>query len=82
MKNVRKHRDVKLVTTEPRKNYLVSKPNYHTKKFFSENLLAIKMKKNTIFINKPVCLVLSILVMYEFFYDYVKTKYGEKAKLC
>ena len=47
MKNVRKHRDVKLVTTEPRKNYLVSKPNYHTKFFFPENLLAIKMKKTT-----------------------------------
>ena len=41
MKNVRKHRDIKLVTTEKRSNYLVSKPNYHTTNFFSENLLAI-----------------------------------------
>ena len=56
MKNVRKHRDVKPVTTEGRRNYLVSEPNYHTTKFFSENLLAIGMKeKNTqIFMNKPV----------------------------
>ena len=46
MKNVREHRDIKLVTTERRRNYLVSEPNYHTTKFFTENLLAIEMKKN------------------------------------
>ena len=45
MKNVRKHRDIKLVTTKRRRNYLVSEPNYHTTKFFIENLLAIEMKK-------------------------------------
>ena len=45
MENVRKHRDIKLVTTERRNNYLVSEPNYHTTKFFTENILAIKMKK-------------------------------------
>ena len=45
MKNVRKHRDVKHVIRERRKNYLVSKLNYHTTKFFTENLLAIEMKK-------------------------------------
>ena len=45
MGNVRKHRDIKLVTTERRKNYLVSEPNYHATKFFTENLLAIEMKK-------------------------------------
>ena len=42
MENVRKHRDTKLVTTE-RRNYLVSEPNYHTTKFFTENILAIEM---------------------------------------
>ena len=46
MKNVRKHRDIKLFTTEKRRNYLVSEPNYHTTKLFTENILAIKMKKN------------------------------------
>ena len=45
MENVRKHRDIKLVTTERRRNYLVSEPNFHTKKFFTEKLLAIEMKK-------------------------------------
>ena len=45
MENVRKLRDIKLVTTERRTNYLVSEPNYHTTKFFTESFLAIKMKK-------------------------------------
>ena len=45
MENVRKHRDIKLVTTDGKINELVSEPNYHTTKHFSENLLAIEMKK-------------------------------------
>ena len=43
-----KNRNIKLVTTERRRNYLISEPNYHTKTFFTENLLAIKMKKTII----------------------------------
>ena len=87
MENVRKQRDIKLVTTEKRRNYLVSKPNYHGTKFFTENLLAIEIRKPQIFINKPVYLGLSILelskiAMYEFWNDYVKPKYEEEAKLC
>ena len=86
--NVRKHRDIKLVTTERRRNYLVSESNYHTTTFFTEHLLAIQMKKKTwILMNKPVYLGLSILelskiLMYEFWYDYVKPKFGDKSKLC
>ena len=45
MENVRKCKDIKLVTTERRRNYLVSEPNYHTKNFFAESLLAIELKK-------------------------------------
>ena len=45
VENVRKYRDIKLVTTERRRNYLVSEPNYHITKFFTENLLATEMKK-------------------------------------
>ena len=87
MKNVRKHRYIKLVTTEKRKNYLLSESNYHTAKFFTEILLAIEMKKPQILINKSVYLGLSILALskigiYEFWYDYEKPKFGEKAKLC
>ena len=45
MENVRKYKDIKFVTTEKRRNYLVSEPNYHAIKFFTENLLATEMKK-------------------------------------
>ena len=45
MENMRKHRDIKLVTTERKRNYLVSQPNYHTTNFFAEHLLAIEIKK-------------------------------------
>ena len=70
MENVRKHRDVKLVTTNKRKNYLVSEPNYHTTKLFSVDLLATEMRKIKVKMNKPVYLGLSILeisktLMYE-----------------
>ena len=84
MENVRKHRNIKLVTTERRSKYLVSESNYHTTKFFPENLLAIEMKKKNknktdTLMNKPVYLGLSILelskiLMYEFWYDYVKPR--------
>ena len=45
MENARKHRNIKLVTTERRRNYLVSEPNYHITMFFTEYLLAIEMKE-------------------------------------
>ena len=87
MENVRKHRDIKLVTTDEKRNKLVSEPNYHTTKRFSENLLAIEMKKTKVKMNKPVYLGMSILyiskvLMYKFWYDYIKPKYGDRAKLC
>ena len=61
MENVRKHKDVKLVTIERRRNYLVSEPTYRSPKFFTENLLAIEMRKTQILMNKPVYLGLSAL---------------------
>ena len=87
MENVRKHRDIKLVTTDERRNRLVSEPNYHTTKWFSEKLLAIEMKKAKVKMNKPVYLSLLILeisktLMYEFWYDYMKPKHGDNLKLC
>ena len=70
-----------------RRDYSVSKPNYHITKFFTENLLVIETWKTQQLINKPVYLGLQILelgktVMYEFQYDYVKPKYGKNAKFC
>ena len=85
--NVRKHRKIRPATTETRRTYLVSKPNYYTTKIFPEDLTVIKMRKNQILMNKPVYLGWSILdlsktVMYEFWYNYVKPKCVENAKLC
>ena len=73
--------------TKRERNYLASKLNYHTAKRFARHLLAIEMKKAEILVNKPVYLGLSILelskiLMYEFWCDYIKSKYDEKAKLC
>ena len=59
MKNMRKYRNIKLVTTERKINYLVSEPNFQTTTFFTERLLAKQMRKPKILINKPFCLVLS-----------------------
>ena len=86
MESVRKYRDIKLVSIEKTRNYLASEPNYHTAKFFTENLLAIEMKKTQILMNKPVYLGLSILdlsknMMYEFWYDFLKPKYGQNILL-
>ena len=87
MENVRKRRGIKLVTRDKRRNQLASGPTYHTTKYFSENLMAIKMKKTKVKINKPICLGISILdisktLMYVFWYDYITPKYQDKAKLC
>ena len=54
MENVRKHRDIKLVTREEKRIKLVSEPNYHTKKHFSKNLLAIEMKKTKVYLSGHV----------------------------
>ena len=61
MENVRKQRDIKLVTTDKRRNQLLSEPNYHTTKWFSEGLLVIEMKKIKVKMNKPIYLGLSII---------------------
>ena len=87
MENVRNHRDIKLVTTNERRKKLVSEPNYHTTKWFDKEFLAIEMNKTKILMNKPVYLGQAILdisktLMYEFWYDYLKPKYGDKVKLC
>ena len=87
MENVRKHRNIKLVTNKVRNNFLLLERNYHTTQNFSNNLLAIEMQKTLILMNKPPHLGLSILemseiVMHVLLYDYVKPNYGEKTKLC
>ena len=86
MENLRKHRDIKLITTERRRTYLMLEPNNkvcHRASVSNRN----EKKKTEILMNKPVNLGLSILclsktLMYEFWYDYIKPKYSEKANLC
>ena len=74
MEDMKKHRDIKLVTTEIIRNCLISGPNYDTLKFLTEHLLAIELKKPEILTNKPVSwgnsiLELSNILMYEFWYN-------------
>ena len=85
MENIRKHREIKLVTTDKKRSILVSEPNYHTINLISEDLSIIEMKKTKVKMNKPIYLGLSILeiskmLMYEFRYDYMKPTYN--VKLC
>ena len=87
MENVTRHRSIKLVTTNKKRSYLVSKPNNRATKWFSENFLAIEMLKIKVKMNKFVYLGLSILeisetLMYDIWYDFTKPKYQNKAKLC
>ena len=87
MENIRKHRDIKLVTTDKKRSKLVSESNYHTISLISEDLSTIEMKKTKVKMNKPIYLGLSILeiseiLMYEFWYDYMKPKYNDNVRLC
>ena len=87
MENVRNHRDIKLVTSDKRRSILASEPNYHSSKRISKDLMIMEMKKVEVKMNKPIYLGQAILdisktLMYEFWYDYIKPKYGDKARLC
>ena len=87
MENVRNHRDIRIVTSDKRRSILASEPNYHSTKYISKDLLIMEMKKTEVKMNKPIYLGQAILdisktLMYEFWYDYIKPKYGDKARLC
>ena len=86
MENIRNRVNVKLVNTEERLKKLSAKPNYKSCKIFNENLISVHMKNTSLTMNKPVYLGMCILdlsktIMYDFHYNYIKPKYGEKAKL-
>ena len=87
MENVRNHRDIKLATSEKIRKRLVSESSYHSCKQFSDHLMETEMKKTRVKMNKPLYLGMSILdiskmLKYEFWYDYFKPKYRDRAKLC
>jgi len=86
IENVRKRVDVKLVTCEKEAKKLAAKPNYSHCTIFDENLVAIHMKQTRLKFDKPVYLGICILdlsktLMYDFHYNYIQKKYGDKAKL-
>ena len=86
MENIRNRVDVKLVDDKKRAEKLSTKPNFNHCKIFCKDLVAIHMKKRRLVFNKPVYLVLCILdlsktLMYDFHYNSIKLKYGDKAKL-
>ena len=86
IENVWKRRDIKLIVKEERRKKLVSEPNYASYTAFSNSLIAIEMRKTCIYIDKPILVGQAILdkskeLMYEFYYDYLKPKYGDKVKL-
>ena len=87
MENVRKHKIIKLVNNDSKRNKLVTEPNYHTTKWFPENVLAIEMKKTSVKMNKPIYLGLAILslseiLMYDYWYNEMKPKYKDRIALC
>ena len=86
MENIRNRIDVRLITETDTLEKLVKKPNFDRINIFTENLVAVHMKKTTIKLHKPIYLGMSILdlsktLMYDFHYNYIKEKYGENANL-
>ena len=86
MENIRNRVDIRLRTDDKSADKLVSKPNYQGTTIFTEDLVAVHMKKTELVFSKPVYLGMSILdisktLMYDFHYNYIKKKYGPKAKL-
>ena len=86
VQNVRKYRDIKLVAIDKRRNQLASEPNYHTPKYFSDNL-EIEMKKTKVKMNKSIYLDMLIFdiskpLMYEFGHYYINPEYQDRTKLC
>ena len=86
MENIRNRVDVKLVNNKNKLRKLVAKPNFKSCKIFNENLVSVHMKKTSLTMNKPVYLGICILdlsktIMFDFHYQYIKSKYGDKAKL-
>jgi hypothetical protein len=86
MENVRNRVDIRLVNNEKKWNKLAQKHNFKSATIFSENLVAVHMKRTSVKLTKPIYLGMSILdlsktLMYDFHYNYIKSKYGDNARL-
>ena len=87
MENIRKHRDIRLVTNSRAYHKRVMQPNFKSGIIFRENLMGCEMGKISVKMSKPVSLGqafldLSKIAMYRFHYDYMKPKYGDNLQLC
>ena len=87
MENIKKHKNIKLVTDKESYRHTIMKPNLKSGILFGENLMGYEMGKIKVVMNKPVyhsqaILDLSKIVMYGFYYDYMAQKYGENLTLC
>ena len=86
MENLRKRVDIRLVTNEKQLFKWISRPTFVSAKLFNEELVAVHKIKETLTLNRPayvgMCILdLSKTLMYDFHYNYIKNKYGDKAKL-
>ncbi|XP_022810605.1 uncharacterized protein LOC111347644 [Stylophora pistillata] len=86
MEKLRKRVDVRLVTDEEKLLKLASKPTFISSKICNDNLVAVHKIKETLPLNRPayvgMCILdLSKALMYDFHHNYIKKKYGDKAKL-
>ncbi|OWF56496.1 hypothetical protein KP79_PYT25540 [Mizuhopecten yessoensis] len=86
MENLRKRMDVKLVNSEKKAMKLTCKPTFHEFRIFTEDLVVVHMLKSKLYLNRPIYVGFSILdisktLMYDFHYNYIKTKFGERATL-
>ena len=86
MENVRNRVDIRLVNNKEKFLKLAAKPNYHASTIFSENLVAVNMKRTKLVLNKPIYLGMSILdisknLMYDFHYNYIKPKFSDDSRL-
>ena len=86
LENIRNRVDIRLISSDKVTQKLAAKPNFDRCTIFDENLIAVDMKKTKLYFNKPVYLGMSILdlsksLRYDFHYNYIKTKYGDNAKL-
>ena len=86
LENIRNRVDIRLISSDKVTQKLAAKPDFERCTIFDENLIAVHMKKTPLYLNKPVYLGMSILdlsksLMYDFRYNYIKTKYGVKPKL-
>jgi hypothetical protein len=86
MENVGKRVDIRLVNNEKKWNKLAQKHNFKSASIFSENLVAVHMKRTSVKVNKPIYLGMSILdisktLMYDFHFNNIKSRYGDDARL-